>query len=228
MNFPRQPEYLTADWLTDALRQAGVLNEARVASFEVKPLSETAGLLGQNTMIHPAYDTHEESAPQSLFAKFALADADKRASWRTSYLQEVRFYQDFAHRVALPTPRAYFSEFDEETGHFLLLLEDCSYGEPGDRLTGCSIEQARRAVAEIAAFHAAWWQHPEVPNYSGKYTHDAAINWQAMYSRTVDRLDDIAEIPRDPELVQTMRASDLCRVSPFGRLGSSLVILQAT
>jgi len=52
MNFPHQPEQLTAAWLTDTLRQAGVLNGANVASYEVKPLSETAGLLGQNT-IHP-------------------------------------------------------------------------------------------------------------------------------------------------------------------------------
>ena len=52
MNFPYQPEQLTAEWLTDTLRQAGVLHKARIVSFEVKLLSETAGLLGQNTIIH--------------------------------------------------------------------------------------------------------------------------------------------------------------------------------
>jgi hypothetical protein len=96
VNFPYQPEQLTADWLTATLRQAGVLNEARVVSFEIKPLSETAGLLGQNKIVRLAYDTPEDTAPQSLFAKFALADPVHRANWRTSYLQEVRFYQRFA------------------------------------------------------------------------------------------------------------------------------------
>lgn len=94
MNFPHQPEQLTAEWLTDTLRQAGVLNEARVESFEVKPLSETAGILGQNTIIRLAYDTPEDTAPQSLFAKFALSDAEQRAYWRTSYVQEVLYSRD--------------------------------------------------------------------------------------------------------------------------------------
>lgn len=156
MSFPHQPDQLTAAWLTDTLREAGVLHAAHAVSFEVKPFAETAGLLGQNMIVRLAYDMPEDTAPQSIFAKFALADAEKRAGWRTSYVQEVRFYQQFAQQVALPTPRAYFAEFDEETGHFLLLLEDCSYGETGDRLTGCSLDRARQAVAEIATFHATW------------------------------------------------------------------------
>jgi hypothetical protein len=41
MNFPHQPEHLTAAWLTDTLCQVGALHEARVVAFEVKPLSET-------------------------------------------------------------------------------------------------------------------------------------------------------------------------------------------
>lgn len=223
MNFPHQPDQLTAEWLTDALRQAGVLNEARVVSFEVKPLSDTAGLLGQNTIIRLAYDTIEESAPQSLFAKFALSDAENRAYWRTSYVQEVLFYQRFAHQVALPTPRAYFSEFDEATGYFLLLLEDCSHGEVGNRATGCSLDKARLIVSQIAKFHATWWNHPEVPHYSGKYTPEAIANWHEMYSREANRLDDIPEIPDDPELVRTIKelnsqftnAMNHQRTSPF-------------
>lgn len=226
MTFPRQPEELTAAWLTETLRRAGVLHVARVVSYEVRPFAETAGLLGQNMIVRLAYDTPEEAAPQSIFAKFALANADKRAGWRTSYVQEVRFYQHFAQRVALPTPRAYFSEFDDETGHFLLLLEDCSYGEAGDRLTGCSLDRARLAVAEIAAFHATWWQHPEVQHYSGKYTHDAAVGWQAMYSSAVERLDDIAEIPRDPELVRTIKefAPQLANSMDYQRSGPYTLI----
>ena len=124
MNFPHQPEQLTAEWLTETLRRAGVLHAARVVSFAVKPLPEALGILGQNMIIGSACHTPEDTAPPSLFAKFALADAGLRADWRTSYRQEVHFYQRFAPWVALPTPRADFSEFDEATGYFLLLLED--------------------------------------------------------------------------------------------------------
>ncbi|MCE7988813.1 MAG: DUF1679 domain-containing protein [Caldilinea sp. CFX5] len=205
MNFPHQPEHLTAGWLTDTLRQAGALHEAQVTSFEVKPISETAGLLGQNAIIRLAYDSPEDTAPPSLFAKFALADAGQRAYWRTSYVQEVLFYQRFAQRVALPTPRAYFSEFDETTGYFLLLLEDCSYGEVGERITGCSLARAKLVVSEIAQFHATWWNHPDVPRDGGKYTAEAITNWQAMYNHEANRVDEIPEIPRDPELVRTIQ-----------------------
>jgi len=30
MNFPHQPEHLTAEWLTDTLHQAGILNGANI------------------------------------------------------------------------------------------------------------------------------------------------------------------------------------------------------
>lgn len=101
MNFPHQPDQLTAAWLTDTLRQAGVLHKARVVSFERKPISETAGLLGQNTIIRLTYDTPEASAPLSLFAKFAVSNTGLHVHLRSFYIQEVRFYQRFAQRVAL-------------------------------------------------------------------------------------------------------------------------------
>ena len=205
MNFPYQPEQLTAEWLTNTLRQAGVLHEARVVSFDVKPLSKALGLIGQNTLIDLTYDIPEEAAPQSIFAKFALADAEKRAGWRTSYIQEVLFYQRFAHRVDLPTPRAYFSEFDEETGYFLILLEVCSRGEVGHRIIGCSIERARLVVSEIAKFHATWWNHPDVPQDGGKYTKKAIVSWHEGYTVQANRVEEISEIPDDPELIQTIK-----------------------
>ena len=61
MTFPHQPEQLTTAWLTDTLRQAGALHEARVVSFEIKPLSDMVGIVGQNTIINLVYDTTGET-----------------------------------------------------------------------------------------------------------------------------------------------------------------------
>lgn len=61
MNFPHQPDQLTAAWLTDTLRHAGALHEARVVSFEVEPLSDTVGIVGQNTIINLVYNTTGET-----------------------------------------------------------------------------------------------------------------------------------------------------------------------
>ena len=207
MNFPQQPEQVTAEWLTDTLRQAGVLHEARVVSFEVKPLSGIQGALAQNTIITLDYDTFEDDAPQSIFAKFASSDSERRAVLRRIYMQEVRFYQQFAHRVDFPTPQAYYSEFDPETAYFLLLLEDCSYGEIGDRATGCSVDKARPIITEIAKFHATWWEHPDLSQYTWPLMEDAAITRRhKMFDRYATSLDDIPEIPREPELIQAIKA----------------------
>jgi hypothetical protein len=53
MNFPYQPEQLTVEWLTDTLRQAGVLNGANVISFDevIKGLSAYAAAGVEEVMV---------------------------------------------------------------------------------------------------------------------------------------------------------------------------------
>ncbi len=206
MNFPFEPEQLTVEWLTDTLRQANVLQQARIQSFEVKKLSGIQGAIAQNAIITLTYDGAESGAPRSIFAKFAQPDPERRARFRNGYEQEVRFYKDFAHRVDFPTPEAYFGDYDEATGFFLLLLEDCSSGSIGDRATGCSVNEARIAVTEIAKFHATWWAHPDLTQYSWPIMQDSFLNpIQERYQHFADTLEGIPEIPRDPELLQTIK-----------------------
>lgn len=206
MNFPHQPEQLTTEWLTGTLRQAGVLNGARVTAFEVQSLSETAGIIGQNTILRLDYDKGGDTAPNSIFAKFTLPSEERRTHWRNMYIKEVQFYKEFVHQVDVPTPQAYFSEFDEVTGYALLLLEDCSYGELGDWVKGCSIERMRLCVTEIAKFHATWWEHPALPQYDWARMQDSeSTKIQERYTQIANTLDDVPEIPREPELLQTIK-----------------------
>lgn len=205
MNFPHQPEYLTAAWLTDTLRQAGVLDRASVRSFEFKPRADAIGLTSQNTIIGLTYDIYEENAPQSLFVKFAFSNSEQRAQMQVAYAQEILFYQQFAQRVRLLTPRAYFSAFDEASGHFLLLLEDCSYGVVADRMKSVPLERSKLIITEIARLHAAWWEHSELTQHSWIWTQESVLQLiQTMYSQAANRLYDLPEIQREPELVQTM------------------------
>ena len=206
MNFPFEPEQLTVEWLTDTLRQANVLKQAHVQSFEVKHLSGIQGALAHNSIITLAYDHVEKDAPRSIFAKFAQPDPERRSRMQNAYEQEIRFYKEFAHRVDFPTPEAYFGEYDEATGYFLLLLEDRSSGRIGDRATGCSVDEARLAITEIARFHATWWEHPDLTQYTWPISQDSFLNMiQERYKHFADTLEDIPEIPRDPELLQTIK-----------------------
>ena len=44
-----------------------------------------------------------------------------------------------------------------------------------------------------------------MPRDGGKYTQEAILGWQAKYVREANRVDEIPEIPDDPELVRTIK-----------------------
>jgi hypothetical protein len=176
--FPIHPEEITTEWLTEALREEGALREGVVARCAPEPLGGGQGLLSQMARVQVEYDGAAEGAPATLIAKFPSAHAGNRdyAARLGLYLGEVRFYQEMAPRVALRTPRCYHADYEEETGDFILLLEDLSPGRCGDQVVGCSPAEAETAVRAIAGFHATWWERPEL----------AAFDWMPALDRLVD------------------------------------------
>ena len=44
----------------------------------------------------------------------------------------------------------------------ILLLEDLAPAGSGSSVAGCSIEQAELAIHQIASYHAAWWEDPQL------------------------------------------------------------------
>ncbi len=162
MDIPAGPAGLTADWLTDALREGGAIGAAAVASFEAAPLAEDGGHYGQLARLRLEYDPDEPGAPQSLVAKFSSAARKMRERPNTiaAYEREVRFYQRLAHRTSLPTPVCHYSDIHTATGMHVLLLEDLGTAGVGSRVRGCSAEQAELAIHQVAGFHADWWESP--------------------------------------------------------------------
>ena len=49
------------------------------------------------------------------------------------------------------------SDLNEETGYFVLVMEDMAPAEQGDQIRGCSVEEARVAVKELARLHGPRW-----------------------------------------------------------------------
>jgi hypothetical protein len=154
------PEQLTPDWLTEALRSAGVLDQrARVVSVE-------AGLIGTGQMSDSArlslqYEGTAD-APPTIVAKLPSTDPTSRATALSlgSYENEVRFYQQVAPRVRIRTPRPYYSDIDVATAAFVLLLEDLQPARTGDQLAGCDIAGAKVAIDELVGLHAPLWGDP--------------------------------------------------------------------
>ena len=162
LSVPVGPADLTVEWMNEALSSSVSLNGARVASIEWEQIAVGEGFAGQLARIEIGYaggSGTPDDAPSSLIGKFASAHAETREllAMAGGYEREVRFYSDLAEGCGLPTPRCYHAAFDAEAGTCVILLEDLSPAETGDQVLGATVEEARFVVAELARFHARWW-----------------------------------------------------------------------
>ncbi|HEV8574349.1 MAG TPA: oxidoreductase family protein [Dehalococcoidia bacterium] len=165
VKLPACPKEVTADWLTGALRETGVVSDATVTGLEHEIIGEGVGVLGQLARFKLTYDSPEEGAPASLVGKFPALMQENRdlANLFRFYEREVRFYERIADEVELRTPKRYFSHFDDETNDFVLLIEDMSPAHCGNQVEGCSREGAATTILNMAPFHATWWNKVDTP-----------------------------------------------------------------
>ncbi len=124
MKIPRDPDALTAEWLTEALVSTGVLPHGRVTSHDIELLGGDKGMTGRIARVRLGYDRALVDAPRSVIAKFSASDPDARARIHGMgfYEREARFYDHMASRSRIRTPRCYFSALDSAEGLALLLL----------------------------------------------------------------------------------------------------------
>jgi hypothetical protein len=165
---PGGPDDLSAAWLTDALRSTGVLNKAAVTGIGVRRIGEGSGFIGQIAQVGLTYDEPEQGAPKTLIAKFPGASPAGReiGNLFDFYHRELRFYREVAPKVDLRTPKLLYSDMDRERQEYILLLEDLSPAEVGDQVAGLSVAHTELAIREIARFHAAWWERPELESFA--------------------------------------------------------------
>lgn len=177
LNIPAGSHELTADWLTQALRETGTIAKSAVASFDAEAIGVGVGFMGQLAKVQLQYDAPEEGAPASLIAKFPAASDDNRevAQIFRFYERETKFYEEIATTAHMLTPKRYYSALDTASGAFVLLLEDLTNSRVGDQVAGCSAEEADLALRNLADFHAAWWESPRL----------AALDWMPLLNDPV-------------------------------------------
>jgi len=159
---PSSFEDLTPEWMTAALGQHGI--DTTVTTVTPENISEAAGANGVTVRLKVAYAYGSAPGPASMIIKLpATAPAVKQVGVRQQFYQnEIRFYDDFADRLAVNIPRRYYSGMDEEAELFAILLEDMAPAVTGNDFTGCTYEEAVLAVREMAKLHAPWWNSPEL------------------------------------------------------------------
>lgn len=159
--FPSNPAQVTPDWLSENLRRAGVLGDAAVATVEWQPIG--TGQVGDSARFTLSYD-RPGAGPATLAGKFAAADPTSRQTAVTHglYAKEVAFYRELADSLAIRTPRALAAEVSGDGSEFVLLFEDLGPARGGNQLAGCTIEDARKAVRELAGLHAPSWGNADM------------------------------------------------------------------
>ena len=154
------PDELTAEWLTDVLSASDVLAGASVTAVKTEPLG--TGQMCDSVRVRLTYDA-PTGAPAVIVAKLPAADETSRATAvaMRSYEKEVRFYEQLATRLPIPTPRVFHVALDaEDLSRFVLLLEDLAPASQGDQLVGCTLDVAESAVGELVGLHAPRWGDP--------------------------------------------------------------------
>ncbi|MBW2243975.1 MAG: phosphotransferase [Deltaproteobacteria bacterium] len=149
--FPVSAEAISPEWLTDSLSPS-------FPGVAVSAIAITARSSGTNSNAKLAVEYQTQAgAPATLFAKMPPDDPTQRELVRRSGMarRETGFYRDLAHTIDLRVPRAYFSEYEEASGDFLVLIEDldaagCSFPGPGD---GFALSDAKQAMEDLAGLH---------------------------------------------------------------------------
>ena len=171
--FPVRPEHLTVEWLEGLIRNGGDLAAGeRLVSFEVKPVGEVIGVLGDVVRVFLTY-TKPGAGPATLVIKFAHKNAENRqiANNTKMYEREVLFFNEVAREVAMPMTKCYFAQMDPVTGGNAVVIEDLVGYDVGDQVRGVTLEQVKMVIDAIAPLHARFYD-----NWSEKFGHMMTID----------------------------------------------------
>jgi hypothetical protein len=154
--FPATAAAVTPGWLEAQLTASGALTQARVTDAGFVPIG--TGQVGDTVRFTLRYDP-PGAGPATLAAKFAAADPTSRATGAALglYAKEVQFYRELAGRIDVRCPRIHAADLADDGATFVLLFEDLGPARGGNQLEGCSLAEARLAVAQAAALHAPTW-----------------------------------------------------------------------
>lgn len=198
------PEDVTAGWITQALRHNGI--DATVRSLRMDKVG--TGQMAETKRFHLDYaGTAPPGAPKTVVGKFTSATPTSAKSGKEMgfYKSEVMFYRELAHRARILTPTVYVAELAEDNG-FTLLFEDMAPATCGDQMRGCTLEEAKLALAEAAKLHAAFWNDEDLMQQDWLYIPEGA---QGFY--TTELMEESWEhLKRNYEGWLTPEVMDVC------------------
>lgn len=170
------PESINPDTLTQALQRSGVLGEsARVSAVEAEKPRST--ILSRIVRLNLAYEGEAGSAPRTLIFKTGLPER-LTGGWNAGR-QEVEFHREVASATPRGLlPRCFEAEWDAETNHWRLLLEDL--GETHKIVTAWPLpptfSECETILRAWARFHAHWWEDSRLGKSVGRWGDAEAVD----------------------------------------------------
>ncbi len=179
---PPMPDGLTPDWLTDALRTAGLLRDGtRIVAVQQTQVGEGAGMMSELARLHLTYAGGGAGLPATLVAKFPSRNENNRevAMAYRLYERETRYFAELAPRSTAPSPRIWVNRL--HGANFVILMEDMADYRVGDQASGADLRDSELMVDALARLHASFWNNVDdldwVPRIAGSYH---AANMQAL------------------------------------------------
>jgi aminoglycoside/choline kinase family phosphotransferase len=152
------PSDIDPGWVSAALSASGV----DTAVTDVRSERIGTGQMGTSYRLWLDYADPDAAAaagaPTTLVAKMAAGDPAARQIIAEGYRAEFGFYTELAGTLAVRTPRCWYATITDDSTSFVLLLADLAPATPGDQVTGCTVDEARDAVINLAGLHGPRWR----------------------------------------------------------------------
>lgn len=156
MPIPRHPADVTPAWLSAVLSERGEPVEIR----DVDVIAIGTGQTGATYRISATYSSKRPNLPETFVIKLPASDDTVRDRVTLGYRSEVAFYAGVAQKMAVPTPECFYCDISGDGADFALLLADMAPAVQGDQVAGCTLPEARLAVAALAGLHGPSWCDP--------------------------------------------------------------------
>lgn len=188
------PPAASADHLTTALRNAGVLGDGRVRDVTVDRSFDT--VISHIFRLRLDYDGPTPAAPESVILKIAHSNFAGKL-WQAGW-HETAFYTNVAPAMQRQlTPRCYEASFEPETKAWHLLLEDLTDSHHVATVWPLppAVAQCESIVRALARMHAAWWDDPRLGVSVGSWADREAMaahdrQFAENFARFSDALGD--------------------------------------
>ncbi len=232
---------IDAAWLSAALQAGGI--DATIARFEAGRVG--TGQIGDCVRFRLEYSDAAPNAPSTMVGKFPAEGAESRAAGVQlgNYHREVKFYQLLQPGARISTPHCYFTDVDEDTHDFVLMMQDMSPAEQGDQLAGVSLQELNHVLKEAAKLHSAFWQDDTLDQHAWVSGTTNAPNpiepavvaglWDGFKARYGNRITPLAmhvgdTMSRNLEAYEGLRSGPRCLIHSDFRPDNMLFDLSDT